>query len=93
MKIGYYHIYNGQLKAIPPPPAGDPDSPRLVILFSCGITSFMAAMLALEENHKRWGLPVHIIYTHVVEEPDDNLRFLEDAEKYFGHKVLVMINE
>ena len=92
MVTGYYHCHNGDLYSIyPPKDMGD--EPRLIILFSCGITSFIATMLALEENNRKWKLPVHIIYTRVIEEPDDNLRFLEHAEVFFGQKVLVLMNE
>jgi len=92
MKIGYYNIHKGELHTVRKPNK-NPNEESLVILFSCGITSFIATILALEENRKRWHLPVYIIYTHVREEPADNLRFLEDAEKHFGQKVLIMMNE
>jgi len=91
MITGYYNIKKGRLIKTSKPT--DKGEERLIILFSCGITSFIATLLALEENRKRWNLPVHIIYTYVKEEPGDNLRFLEDAEKYFNQKVLILMNE
>jgi len=91
MNVGYYHCSNGELYNVAPPPSSNDE--RLIILFSCGITSFIATIQAIIENNRRWKLPVHIIYTHVREEPADNLRFLEDAEKYFGQKVLILRNE
>ena len=91
MQTGYYNIKKGKLLKVAAPV--DKGEERLVILFSCGITSFKATLLALAENKKRWNLPVHIIYTYVKEEPKDNLRFLEDAEKFFKQKVLILMNE
>lgn len=92
MNIGYYNIFNGELKPIKPIIPGD-DETRVIVLFSCGITSFIATIQAIIENNRRWHLPLHIIYTYVKEEPIDNLRFLEDAEKYFNQKVTILINE
>jgi len=92
METGFYNIDNSlNLNRVEAPL--DYGNERLVILFSCGVTSFIAAILALNENKKRWNLPVHIIYTYVKEEPDDNLRFLKDAEKFFNRKVLILKNE
>lgn len=92
MKTGFYNINNGLLEQVDEVNE-DKNLERLVILFSCGITSFVAAILAIKENKKKWNLPVHIIYTYVAEEPADNLRFLEEAEKYFDQKVLILVNE
>jgi len=91
METGYYNIKDGDLIKVEP--SINKGTERLVILFSCGITSFIATLLALEENKKRWHLPAYIIYTYVKEEPKDNLRFLEDAEKHFKQKVLILKNE
>ena len=67
MKTGHYNIENGSLKKLDNADYHKGDE-RLIILFSCGVTSFVATMLALEENRKRWHLPAHIIYTYVKEE-------------------------
>lgn len=91
MNTGYYNIKDGKFIKVKKP--DDKGIERLVILFSCGITSFVATLLVLKENRKKWKLPTHIIYTYVKEEPKDNLRFLEDAEKYFKEKVLILVNE
>jgi len=66
---------------------------RLVMLFSCGITSYVATKMALEENKKKWGLESRIIYTYVKNEPSDNLRFLEDVQKKLDHEILILSSE
>lgn len=83
-----YNYINGKLVEILP--TTDKGEPRLVILFSCGITSFIAAKIAMEENRKGENLPVHLIYTYVRNEPEDNLRFLSDAQDYLGQKVRIL---
>lgn len=67
-------------------------SQRLVCLFSCGSTSYVATKMALEENKKRWHLPALVIYTMVVNESADNLRFLQEAQSKLGIKVIILIN-
>lgn len=64
---------------------------RLVGHFSCGAASAVAVKLAIEENSASHNpLPVEIIYCHVKEEDEDNARFLQDCEDWFGQKVTVL---
>ena len=70
----------------------DSEEAALVCLFSCGSTSYVATKMALEENKKSWGLNAYVIYTMVVNEPADNLRFLQDAQEKLGIKVIILIN-
>jgi len=93
MNIGYYNVINKELNEISFNETVNKDESRLVILFSCGITSYVAMKLALKENDKKWHLPVRIIYTYVRNENPDNLRFLEDVQRKLNIKVLVLMNE
>lgn len=84
----YLHYIDGALVPVPAPETTD--APRLVILFSCGITSFVAALQAIIDNEKGEQLPVHVIYTYVANEPDDNLVFLGQVQDKLGIKILVL---
>lgn len=61
---------------------------RVVVWFSCGATSAIAAKLALA----KWGdeLPVHVVYCDPGSEHPDNQRFLKDVESWLGVKVEVL---
>ncbi len=61
---------------------------RVVVWFSCGATSAVAAKLALTE----WGgkLPVHVVYCDPGSEHPDNQRFLADVERWLGVTVEVL---
>lgn len=64
--------------------------PRLLCWFSCGAASAVATKLAIAKNAGK--LPVDIVYTGVVNEHPDNLRFLRDCTQWFGHPVTVIQN-
>ena len=53
-----------------------------VALFSCGVSSFCALLLAQEVDH--------IIYTHIEDQHPDTLRYLADCEKYLGREIEVL---
>lgn len=66
------------------------DSSRHVVQFSCGAASAVAAKLILAE------LPaeqVLIVNAFVLQEHEDNRRFLADCEKWFAHPVTVVMSE
>ena len=56
---------------------------RVIIWFSAGAASAVAAKLVLTEKPKN----LRIIYTDPGSEHPDNKRFLDDCENWFGHKV------
>lgn len=53
-----------------------------VALFSCGVSSFCAILLATDVDR--------IIYTHIDDQHEDTLRYLADCEKYLGRKIEVL---
>lgn len=62
---------------------------RVLVLFSCGAPSAVAAKLAVE----KWGGGDHeltIMNNPVKEEGEDNRRFLRDVEKWIGHPITVV---
>ncbi len=65
--------------------------PRVVCQFSCGAASAVATKLALAKygaTHE-----VAIINAFIVEEGEDNRRFLADCEQWFGRTVTVLRDE
>jgi len=64
---------------------------RVVVWFSCGSTSAVAAKLTIAKYKSR--LPIEIIYTDPGGEHHDNKRFLRDCEKWFGQKITVLKSE
>ena len=62
---------------------------RTISWFSCGAASAVATKLAIVESKE----PIEIIYCHVKEEHDDNLRFMKDCEKWFGQPIKIIENE
>jgi hypothetical protein len=63
---------------------------RIVCWFSCGAASAVAAKMVVQENDGR--VPLVIACTHIKEEHPDNIRFLEDCERWFGHKITLLSN-
>lgn len=60
---------------------------RVVVWFSCGATSAVAAKLTLAEyGHD----DVVIAYTDPGSEHDDNVRFRHDCQAWFGHEIVVL---
>lgn len=62
---------------------------RLLIWFSAGATSAVAAKLALAENQ---GLDTKIVYCETGSHDDDNLRFLRECESWIGHPIEIARN-
>lgn len=66
------------------------DGERILLWFSCGATSAVAAKIILEENP---ALPVEICYCDTSSEHPDNKRFLKDCEDWFGQSIKILKNE
>ena len=64
---------------------------RVVVWFSAGVTSAVAAKIALDEFKDQY--PVHIVNCDTGSEHPDNFRFLHDVEDYLGVKVEILKNE
>jgi hypothetical protein len=62
---------------------------RIISWFSCGAASAVATKLAIVEAR----YPVEVVYCRVKEEHPDNMRFLQDCEKWFGQKITILQNE
>jgi hypothetical protein len=62
---------------------------RTISWFSCGAASAVATKLAISESKT----PIEIVYCHIKEEHPDNIRFMNDCEKWFGQKITVIQNE
>lgn len=60
---------------------------RIVCQFSCGAASAVAAKLVLAEYPKD---RVHIVNAFIVEEDEDNRRFLGDCERWLNHPITVL---
>jgi len=67
-------------------PSGPPG--RVVIWFSCGVTSAIAAKMALNE----WAAvhECHVVYCDPGAEHPDNQRFLHDIEQWLAHPIEVL---
>ena len=61
--------------------------PRIVSHFSCGAASAVSTKLTLAEFSPA---RITIYNAFIVEEEDDNRRFLADCEKWFGHPITVL---
>lgn len=62
---------------------------RLVIWFSCGATSAVAARMALDK-YSDSGLEVVMAYCDTGAEHPDNARFMRDCEAWLGHPIQVL---
>lgn len=58
---------------------------RVIVWFSCGAASAVAARLAIKKS----SLPVELYYTDPGGEHEDNQRFLKDCEQWLGQSVNV----
>lgn len=69
----------------------EPISGRIVVQFSCGAASAVAAKLVLGD----YGLSheVHLINAFLKEEHSDNRRFLADCERWLNHSIIVLRDE
>lgn len=63
----------------------------IAVWFSCGAASAVAAKKILEKYDNF--CDVRIVYNPVIEEHEDNLRFLKDCENWFNRKVELAINK
>jgi hypothetical protein len=66
------------------------DGDKIVVWFSCGAPSAIAAKLTLELYGNR--CKIHIVNNPVAEEDKDNRRFLKDIEKWLNHPVEIAYN-
>lgn len=64
---------------------------KIVVWFSCGAASAVAAKLTINLYGKE--NTVVVVNSPVVEEDEDNRRFLADVENWIGQKVEIAINE
>ena len=62
--------------------------PTIVVLFSCGA----ASAVAVQETYRRYGLThrIRVVNSPVVEEGEDNRRFLRDVERWLDIKVEIV---
>ena len=66
-----------------------PDGSTIVVWFSCGAASAVAAMLTLQKYNN---CKVRIVNNPVAEELEDNRRFLKDVEKWLGVEIELSVN-
>jgi len=62
----------------------------IVVWFSCGAASAVAAKKTLEIYGDRYD--VRVATSHIKQEDDDNFRFLKDVEKWLGIDILLAMN-
>lgn len=65
---------------------------RLVIWFSCGAASAVAAKLALDQARDS-GIETVVAYIDTGSEHEDNVRFLADVSAWLGHEITTVRNE
>lgn len=61
---------------------------KIVVWFSCGAASAVAAKLTIEKYGK--DNQVIVCNTPIAEEDEDNRRFLHDVEKWIGQEVEIV---
>ena len=62
---------------------------RIVIWFSCGITSAVASKITLDLC-RDGDIPIEIVYCDTSSEHSDNKRFLSDCEKWLDYPITVL---
>ena len=67
------------------------DIERVVVWFSAGVTSAIAAKLTLDRY--RNVLPVHLVFCDTGSEHDDNFRFMDDISKWLDAPVEILRND
>lgn len=60
----------------------------IVSWFSAGVSSAIATKMAIQEHGE-----IKIIYTHVEDQHEDTLRFVNDCEKWFEKKIEIIQSE
>ena len=66
------------------------DKERVVCWFSCGVTSAVAAKIAIDQ---RWDDDVRVVYCDTRSEHDDNRRFLHDCEEWYGREIEIIASD
>jgi 3'-phosphoadenosine 5'-phosphosulfate sulfotransferase (PAPS reductase)/FAD synthetase len=61
---------------------------RVVVWFSAGVTSAVAAKLTVDKY--KGILPVNVVYCDTRSEHEDNMRFLGDCEKWIGQPIEIL---
>lgn len=62
---------------------------RIVVWFSCGVTSTVATKLILD-RYRDSGVPIVIAYCDTSSEHPDNKRFLSDCQKWFDYPITIL---
>jgi len=62
----------------------------IVVWFSCGAASAVAAKRTIEKYGKT--NPIRIVNNPILEEDEDNQRFLKDIEKWLNHPIEFAVN-
>ena len=75
----------GDAKMLSPSPGE-----MIAVWFSCGAASAVAAKKTIEKYGST--CKVRVVYNPVIEEDQDNLRFLKDVEKWLGVDVEIAVN-
>lgn len=63
----------------------------IVVWFSCGAASAVAAKRTIEKYGKLWD--IRIVNNPVLEEHEDNRRFLKDVEKWLNYPIEIQYNK
>ena len=63
----------------------------IAVWFSCGAASAVAAKKTIEKYGQTHN--VIIVNNPVINEHEDNIRFLKDCEKWFGQEILMATND
>lgn len=67
---------------------------RLLCWFSCGAASAVATKIAIEENAKSQNpLPLVVARISIADEHEDNNRFANECEKWFGTPIITLTAE
>lgn len=66
---------------------GDDNGRRVIVNFSCGVTSAVATELAIEQFKDN---EIRVIYCDPGSEHEDNMRFLRDVEKWLGVEIEIL---
>jgi 3'-phosphoadenosine 5'-phosphosulfate sulfotransferase (PAPS reductase)/FAD synthetase len=83
-------VYGGVKKTLRNKEKGMIQGKKIVVWFSCGAASAVAAKLTIE----KYGMDNDVIVcnTPILEEDIDNRRFLADVEKWIGQKIELVVN-
>ncbi len=66
------------------------ESERVVVWFSAGVTSAVAAALAIKKYMER--LPIVLVNTNTGSEHEDNFRFMDDCANWLGQDIEILKN-